>query len=160
MRLGIGSVRGVGDELAERIAAGRPYADMEDLARRAGASLDVLEALSTAGAFGCFGLDRREALWAAGAVAQSRPDRLAGVVTGASAPSLPGMAPSEEAAADLWATGVSPEGHPTRFLRSTLDQLGVVPASSLATAPSTGGCSSPGWSPTASARPPPGAPCS
>ena len=28
-------------------------------------------------------LDRREALWAAGAVAQSRPDRLAGVVTGA-----------------------------------------------------------------------------
>ena len=32
-----------------------------------------LEALATAGAFGCFGLERREALWAAGAVAQSRP---------------------------------------------------------------------------------------
>ena len=31
----------------------------------------------------CFGLERREALWAVGAVAQSRPGRLAGIVTGA-----------------------------------------------------------------------------
>ena len=43
-------------------------------------TLPELEALATAGAFGCFGAGRRarEALWAAGAVAQSRPDRLAG----------------------------------------------------------------------------------
>ena len=61
----------------------------------------------------CFGLDRRQALWAAGAVAQSRPGRLAGVVTGATAPQLPGMTPAEEAVADLWATGVAPDGHPT-----------------------------------------------
>ena len=37
---------------------------------------------------GALGLDRRRALWAAGAVAQSRPGRLAGIVTGASAPQL------------------------------------------------------------------------
>ncbi len=37
-----------------------------------------------AGVFGeCFGLDRRMALWTVGATAQSRPGRLAGVVTGA-----------------------------------------------------------------------------
>jgi error-prone DNA polymerase len=45
------------------------------------------------------------------------------------------MTPVEQSTADLWATGMSPEGHPTRFLRSTLDELGVVTASSLATAP-------------------------
>ncbi len=138
VRLGIGSVRGVGEELAERIAAGRPFADMEDVARRTGAGLDVLEALGTAGAFGCFALARREALWAAGAVAQSRPDRLAGVVTGADAPRLPGMSPAEESTADLWATGVSPEGHPTRFVRGHLTELGVVCAADLATLPIDG----------------------
>jgi error-prone DNA polymerase len=133
VRLGVGSVRGIGDELAERIAAGRPYADPEDVARRTGASLAQLEALATAGAFGCFGLDRRSALWGAGAVAQGGADRLVGVVTGVEAPHLPGMEPREEALADLWATGISPEGHPTRFVRDELDRRGVVTALALKT---------------------------
>ena len=133
MRLGIGSVRGIGDELAKRIAEGRPYADPEDLARRTGANLAQLEALATAGAFGCFGLDRRAALWGAGAVAQGGADRLAGVVTGVEAPHLPGLEPREEALADLWATGVSPEGHPTIFVRDELDRRGVVTALALKT---------------------------
>jgi error-prone DNA polymerase len=44
---------------------------------------------------------------------------------------LPGMAPDEEARADLWATGVSPDGHPTRFVRDVLDERGVVSATGL-----------------------------
>jgi error-prone DNA polymerase len=132
IRLAIGSVRGLGEDLAKAIAQGRPYADAEDLVRRVPAlSLAHLEAMATAGAFGCFGLSRREALWTVGAVAQSRPGRLAGVVTGERPPALPGMAPVEEAVADLWATGVSPDGHPTRFLRAELDRLGVVPSTGL-----------------------------
>jgi error-prone DNA polymerase len=132
VRLGIGSVRGLGKDLAAAIAAGRPYAGLEDLVRQH-PSLNVqqLEAMATAGTFACFGLERREALWAVGAVAQSRPDRLSGVVTGAHAPTLPGMTPVEEAVADLWATGVSPDGHPTRFVRERLDALGVVTAAGL-----------------------------
>ena len=132
VRLGIGSVRSLGTDLAEEVAAGRPYADLEDLVRRH-PSLNVqqLEAMATAGLFTCFGLERREALWAVGAVAQSRPDRLSGVVTGAHAPNLPGMTPVEEAVADLWATGVSPDGHPTRFVRERLTALGVVTAVGL-----------------------------
>src|SRR5690554_6310216 len=75
VRLGLGSVRGLGDDLAARIVAERtahgPYADPEDLVRRVpGLSVAQLEALATAGAFGCFGLDRRRALWVAGAVAR------------------------------------------------------------------------------------------
>ena len=41
------------------------------------------------------------------------------------------MTPVEESVADLWATGVSPEGHPTRFLRQRLSMLGVVTAAGL-----------------------------
>jgi error-prone DNA polymerase len=141
LRLGLSSVRKVGDELAEAIVAERdargPYRSMEDLRRRVPVKLDVLEALATAGAFGCFTdtegvvLDRRRALWGAGAVAQAGDDRLAGVVTGVEAPQLPGMSEREEAVADLWATGVAPEGHPTRFVRDALDRLGVVTAAGL-----------------------------
>jgi error-prone DNA polymerase len=132
VRLGIGSVRGLGTDLAKEVAAGRPYVGLEDLVRRH-PSLNVqqLEAMATAGLFTCFGLERREALWAVGAVAQSRPDRLGGMVTGAHAPTLPGMTPVEEAVADLWATGMSPDGHPTRFVRERLDALGVVTAAGL-----------------------------
>jgi len=45
---------------------------------------------------------------------------------------LPGMDDRETALADLWSTGMSPDGHPTRFRREELDRLGVVPASELA----------------------------
>jgi error-prone DNA polymerase len=132
VRLGIGSVRGIGDDVAKTIAARRPYASMEDLQRRVPTlTIANLEALATAGAFGCFGLPRRDALWSAGAVAQSKPERLDGIVTGVDAPTLPGMSPRETATADLWATGISPDGHPTTFVRGVLDALGAVPASGL-----------------------------
>ena len=113
-----------------------PYRDPEDLARRVPElTLRHLETMATAGVFGeCFGLDRRRALWAAGAVAQSRPGRLAGIVTGASAPQLPLMNPAEEAVADLWSTGITPDGHPTQFLRGKLDELGVLTSTALHTA--------------------------
>ncbi len=132
VRLGIDSVRHVGEDLAAEIAAGRPYASIEDLARRAGVGIEALEALATAGAFDCFGIERRQALWAVGAVAQGGADKLEGIVTGVHAPQLPGMSDQEEANADLWATGVAVEGHPTRFLRADLEERGVVTAADLA----------------------------
>ncbi|MBK5224610.1 MAG: error-prone DNA polymerase [Acidimicrobiia bacterium] len=135
VRLGLASVRSISTDLATAIVAerdaGGPFRSPEDLVRRAGVSGTALESLATAGAFGCFDLDRREALWTAGAVAHARPDRLEGMLTGVEAPRLPGMDDHELAMADLWATGVSPEGHPTRFVRSHLDELGVVTAAGL-----------------------------
>jgi error-prone DNA polymerase len=133
VRMGLQSVRGLGADLAGVIEAGRPYASLEDLVRRV-PRLDLaqLEAMATAGAFEqCFGLERREALWAVGAAAQSHPDRLEGIVVGQRAPQLPGMEPMELAVADLWATGVSPDGHPTQFLRAELAKQGVVTSAGL-----------------------------
>jgi error-prone DNA polymerase len=133
VRLGLGYVRSLGEEVAERVAAGRPYASMADLVRRTGVSEEQVEALATAGAFGSLGLERRAALWAAGAVAQARADRLPGTAVGAEAPRLPGMSPVELGAADLWATGLSGTSHPVQFARERLDALGAVAADGLAT---------------------------
>ena len=137
VRLGLSLVRGIGGELAERIADGAPYRDLEDVARRTGADRAQLEALATAGAFASLRdregrpLDRRRALWAAGAAAEARPDRLPGTAGAIVAPCLPGMDPWEESTADLWSTGVTPSGHPFELLREELDRRGVVPAAEL-----------------------------
>ena len=139
VRLGLSSVREVSDDLAGRIAeqaaVSGPYRNMEDLHRRTGVGLQALEALAAAGAFDCFGLSRREALWAAGAVHQGGSDRLSGVVTGAEPPPLRDMSAAETAAADLWASGVAPCGHPTKFLRTELAAAGVRTAAELLTCP-------------------------
>ena len=135
VRLGLASVRNVGDDVAAMIVAAQPYVSIEDLRRRVGLSRKVLESLATAGVFDCFGIDRRAALWAAGAMSQVHNDRLPGIVTGVHAPQLPGMSDQELALADLWASGVAPDGHPTKFLRADLGKRGVVPADALLTHP-------------------------
>lgn len=135
VRLGLSSVRGLGDGVAQRIVAERaangPYRSMSDLARRVGLTAAQLEALATADAFACFGLSRREALWAAGAAAQERPDRLPGITAGTTAPALPGLDEVDTLRADVWALGLSPETHPMRFLRERLEARGAVPIARL-----------------------------
>ncbi len=135
VRLGLGAVRHIGDELAQRIvderAANGAYASLLNLTERVVLSVPQTEALATAGALGCFSITRREGLWAAGAAATQRPDRLPGVGSSSHVPALPGMTEVELAAADVWATGISPDSYPTQFLREDLDAMGVVPADQL-----------------------------
>ncbi|MFZ9629929.1 MAG: error-prone DNA polymerase [Ilumatobacteraceae bacterium] len=143
VRLGLSSVRGIGDELAQRIEDERAhgaYVSLDDLVRRVpGLTLPQLEALATGGVFGeSLGLERRAALWAVGAALQATPDRLEGTAVGQRAPHLPGMEPVEVAVADLWATGVSPAGHPTVFLRPELAARGVATAADLQHLPTHG----------------------
>lgn len=139
VRLGLGTVRHIGDELAQRIVderdAGGPYASLLDLTGRVQLSVPQTEALATAGALGCFSVTRREGLWAAGAAATQRPDRLPGVGSSSHVPALPGMTEVELAASDVWATGISPDTYPTQFLREDLDAMGVVPADRLLDVP-------------------------
>jgi error-prone DNA polymerase len=146
IRLGLGSVRGIGEDLAEQVAAGRPYGSLQDLVRRAGVGRAQLESLATAGAL--LGLpprpgaepagSRRAGLWAAGAVAQGTADRLPGVVTGEEPPPLPPLDLPEELEADLWATGITVGTHPMALARPLLDALGVIPAGALAGAETDG----------------------
>jgi len=137
VRLGLGTVRGIGTGVAEEIVTerdrGGPYVDMADVSRRLRLNAAQLEALATAGVFTRHGLTRREAIWAAGAVARDQPNQLPGTTIGATAPPLPGMSEVELAAADVWALGVSPATYPTQFLRSQLDHRGVLAIDTLST---------------------------
>jgi error-prone DNA polymerase len=134
IRLGLASVRNLGTDPAEAIVAGQPYADLADFARRTRLPVRAIEALATAGAFGCFGMSRRAALWAAGAAATIRPGQLPGTTPGLAAPPLPAMTATEETLADLWATGTYGT-HPVAHIRQLLAERGVIEAAALKTAP-------------------------
>jgi error-prone DNA polymerase len=133
IRLGLASVRSLGADAAEAVAAGQPYTGLEDLARRTRLPVPALEGLATAGALRCFGLTRREALWAAGALAHTRTGQLPATTPGLTAPPLPDMSPVEETFADLWATGTSATSHPVQHARAALDERGAVAAGRLGT---------------------------
>jgi error-prone DNA polymerase len=130
IRLGLSDVRNLGQRAAA-VAAGQPYQDLEDFARRTRLPAAALEALATAGAFGCFGIGRREALWAAGAAATIRPGQLPGTTPGLAAPPLKAMTAAEETFADLWATGTYGT-HPIEHIRSGLAERGVIGTAELA----------------------------
>ncbi|MDP9791931.1 error-prone DNA polymerase [Catenuloplanes nepalensis] len=134
VRLGLSGVRSVSPEVAAAIGEERrlngPYTDISDLSHRVGLSAGHLEALATADAFAGLGYaDRRAALWAAGAAAQDRPDRLP--MGAPEAPPLPGMEAVDRLHADVWATGLSPESHPVQFIRERLTAAGAVPIARL-----------------------------
>lgn len=129
VRTGLAVVRLVGEALADRIVEARgdaEFIDLRDLVRRVDLSTAQLEALATGGVLASLGVDRREALWAAGALAQEGPETLLGVSVGVQAPMLPGMTVVEQDAADVWATGMSPESFPTEHVRPGLEQAGVL----------------------------------
>jgi error-prone DNA polymerase len=141
VRLGLASVRGVGPDVAARIVRAReeaPFADIPDLSRRAALDSRHLEALATAGAFeDAFtasrsgkAMSRREALWQSGWTSSSA--HLDGLRLDVEAPPLPAMDEIEETLADLWATGVTPEGHPFRHLREQMRSAGVLSIADLA----------------------------
>lgn len=140
VRLGLAEVKGIGSALAERIVSERetrgPYRDQADLVHRVGLTTPQLEALAAAGAFDCFGLTVREALWMAGSAAQNRAEYLAGTLVTVQPPLFRLPTEAEVLIADLWATGISTTDHPVHHVRPLLDERGVLPAAQLATAES------------------------
>jgi error-prone DNA polymerase len=137
VRLGLGDVRSIGTDVAERIVAGAPWADSTDLVRRAGLQQHHLESLAATGALDGFGASRRALTWSAGAAAQSLPDRLPGVVTGLVAPPLPTTTELERVADDLWSMGLTTEATAMALVRETLNARGVTRASALMSVEST-----------------------
>lgn len=123
VRMGLRYVRNLGEREITRIEAARVlgggFDSPEDLAFRTGLGVDSLEGLAAAGALESVGLGRREAMWAAGALADIDPERLP-LSPGVDAPPLGAMSPEESHRADLWSTGVSAT-HPMSFVRDRLE---------------------------------------
>jgi error-prone DNA polymerase len=125
VRVGVGYVNAVGEEDAKTIAAGRPYVDVGDLARRADVKKDALEALVAAGACDEWG-PRRRLLWWLGVTA--RGESVGGgnrqlalpLEPTAEIPSLPSQTPWEQMLADYKHTSLSVGVHPLELLRPHL----------------------------------------
>jgi error-prone DNA polymerase len=148
VRVGLGYVRGFSSEDAAALISSRreggPFADLKDLASRAGIPRAALQLLAWAGA--CDALAgggaraRREALWQLGVAAPAQrlasgggePVQLALDLDLAAAPSsLPQMGEWEAMLADYSASGVSIERHPLALLRERLREQGVACSAEL-----------------------------
>jgi DNA-directed DNA polymerase III PolC len=75
LRLGLRQIKGMAEDEAQWIvgARGNGYTAVEDVWRRAGISALMLARLAEADCFASLGLSRRDALWAAKALGESKP---------------------------------------------------------------------------------------
>jgi error-prone DNA polymerase len=125
VRVGIGYVNAVGEEDAKQIAAGQPYRDVGDLARRAAVDQDALEALVAAGACDEWG-PRRQLLWRLGVTVRGESagagNRQLALPLDPTAeiPELPAQTPWEQMLADYRHTSLSVGVHPLELLRPHL----------------------------------------
>ena len=98
---------------------------MEDVWRKAGLAPPVIERLAEADAFAALGMNRRDALWAAKALARTKPlplfaRALEGEGIYEPEANLPRMSRGEEVVEDYVATRFSLKAHPLALLRHRL----------------------------------------
>lgn len=127
LRLGLRQIKAMREEDASWLvgARGNGYRAVADLWRRAGLGPGPLTTLAEADAFAGLGLNRREALWEARAVAPGLPLPLfSGDLEGEGGteplPALPPMSEGEEVVEDYVAMRLTLRRHPVSILRAAL----------------------------------------
>ena len=135
VRIGLGYVAEVGEEVATHLVAEReesgPFASLADVVRRVPLRIEVAENLVAVGAADAFGLGRREALWQLGLFLPARgfggkngkfPGRQLPIALPVEQDmvELPAMGPWEQMAGDYAVMGLSPRYHPLGLLRPRL----------------------------------------
>src|SRR3954454_17173572 len=139
VRVGVGYVNAVGEADARTLEEGRPYAGLDDLARRAPVKKDALESLIAAGACDHWG-ERRALLWQLGVTA--RGETVGGgnrqlalpLEPTAETPDLPAQTAWEQMLADYKHTSLSVGVHPLQLLRPHLP-AGVATSAELSETP-------------------------
>ncbi|WP_406650579.1 error-prone DNA polymerase [Aliisedimentitalea scapharcae] len=127
LRLGFRQIKGLAEEDAAWLTAarGNGYHELEDVWRKAGLGPKILERLAEADAFASLNMTRREALWAAKAIASAKPlplfaQTLEGEAIDEPAAHLPRMTLGEQVVEDYVATRLSLKAHPMALLRARL----------------------------------------
>ncbi|MEM9047068.1 MAG: error-prone DNA polymerase, partial [Pseudomonadota bacterium] len=127
LRLGLRQIKAMAEEDVAWIVAarGNGYRGVEDVWRRAGVGPRILTRLAEADVFAGIGLTRREALWAAKALASDTPLPLfSGDIDGEGifepAAHLPKMTEGENVVEDYVAMRLTLRTHPMAFLRERL----------------------------------------
>lgn len=141
LRLGLRQIKGLQETQGRAVveARGPGYGDPLDLWRRAGLEASVLETLARGDAFRSLGISRREAFWAARALATA-PDGPAAARDAAALPLfaaaeteivLPTAPLGEEVVDDYASLRLSLKAHPVALLRGRFQEEGRVPCSVL-----------------------------
>jgi error-prone DNA polymerase len=125
--LGLGCVRGIGDDAARAIVAERqargPFRSLRDLLQRTGLTRPAAENLIAVGALGDLGLARRDLIWQLGLLLPSAPraGQLAlPLPIEQDMAQLPDMTTWEKMIADYGLLELSPSYHPLGLLRRGL----------------------------------------
>jgi len=137
LRLGLRYIRGLRADAGKRIAAAKPFRDVDELALRVPQlHKDELEKLAAAGALANLSTaHRRDALWKAGRAGRPVGPLLEDIPESSPEAPLQQMTIAERLSADYNGTGLTVGRHPMHFLRPAMNQLGVTPAKDLAKVP-------------------------
>jgi error-prone DNA polymerase len=133
LRIGLRLVHGLGPKAREKLQTTLeegPFQSVEDVMRRSGLGPPDLRVLAEAGAFETLWPGRRQALWELLRQARGDAGPLARRASEAVAP-VQEMSALERIAADYRCVGLSSEGHPMEFLRTRLEDQGVLTAEGL-----------------------------
>lgn len=133
VRLGLHLIRGLGEEAARRLVAARqaaPFAEVDDLAARAGLQPREIKLLAAAGALASLAGHRRHAYWQA-AGARPCPPVLRGARLHEALPRLAAPDEAEDLVADYAALGFTLGRHPLALLRGPLARRRFLTAAEL-----------------------------
>ncbi|WP_446811811.1 error-prone DNA polymerase [Methylomonas sp. 2BW1-5-20] len=133
LRLGFNQVKGLSTTAAIKIVQTRgrqAFANVTDLAARAGLDRQDLEHLAAADALKTLAGNRHRAFWAAGGAETATPVFGVAEITEAT-PLLKAPKPGQEVLADYASTRLSLREHPLGLLRERLRRRGVTTAASL-----------------------------
>jgi error-prone DNA polymerase len=136
LRLGLGLVKGLKADAAERLVSARtsggPFVSTEDLARRARLDRTDLSNLAAADAMAALSGHRREALWETLAI--DEPTRLDMPAIPTELPALVAPTEGEEIVGDYRAVGLTLRRHPLALLRERLKRGKIRSAEEVAQA--------------------------
>jgi error-prone DNA polymerase len=142
LRIGLRQIEGFREEWAQALVAARnldgPFADLEDLARRATIPARGLRLLADADACGSIGQGRRNAAWDARRIPGAELPLFAAAdareLAEEADAALPEMPLREQVAADYQTMRLSLKSHPMHFLRPVFESEGVSSSARLSRA--------------------------
>ena len=125
VRMGLRYVKGLGVIERERLESTEPpYPNLATFVRQTRLNKKALHALAEAGAFECFGLNRRDAIWQVRSLSRFAQDSLP-LEPASSQISFASLASDDEVIWDYRSTHHSTRGHPMRGLRHALRSRGI-----------------------------------
>jgi error-prone DNA polymerase len=125
VRMGLRYVKGLGVVERERLETVEPpYPNLATFVRQTRLNRKAMHALAEAGAFECFGLNRRDAIWQVRSLSRFAQDALP-LEPASSQISFASLASDDQVLWDYRSSHHSTRGHPMQGLRHTLRSRGI-----------------------------------